>query len=152
MQIKFSINEKYEKPEIVICNHEMNGEVKKLADTISRAVNETLVGYMNNEAVVLQQTDIVRVYAQNQKVLATTNEGDYNLHYKLYELEEMLDKLMFVRISKSELVNVRKIVRLDTSMAGTVKVILKDNVETFVSRRNIAYIKKALLQGGKKHD
>ena len=96
MQIKFSINEKYEKPEIVICNHEMNGEVKKLADTISRAVNETLVGYMNNEAVVLQQTDIVRVYAQNQKVLATTNEGDYNLHYKLYELEEMLDKLHYV--------------------------------------------------------
>lgn len=151
MQIKFFINEKYEKPEIVICNHEMNGEVKKLADTISRAVNETLVGYQDNEAIVLQQTDIIRAYAQNQKVLATTNEGDYTLHYKLYELEEMLDKSIFVRISKSELVNIRKIVRLDTSIAGTVKVILKDNIETFVSRRNIAYIKKALVQGGKTH-
>ena len=63
---------------------------------------------------------------------------------KLYELEEAYGEDNFVRISKSELVNVKKIKSLDLSLTGTIKVIMKNGYETFSSRRNIAKIRERL--------
>ena len=46
------------------------------------------------------------------------------IHEKLYELENSLDNMRFIRISKSEIVNLREIKKLDMDMVGTIKVIL----------------------------
>ena len=60
------------------------------------------------------------------------------------ELEEKLDTSRFLRISNSEIVNLRKIQRMDTSLTGTVKMYLDENIETYVSRRYVTRIKRAL--------
>lgn len=72
---------------------------------------------------------------------------------KLYELESQLDKRQFIRISKSEIVNIRKIKKLDISHAGTIKVALMDGTETYTSRRNVSKLKAVLgigQRGGKR--
>lgn len=150
MQIKFSIQPKYEDIEIVICHDSMTEEVKRLADTISKTVNQTLMGYTEFGAEMLLLEDIIRIYAQQQKVFAQTKKGIYALHFKLYEVEKMLGESRFVRISKSEIVNVRMIRKLDTSVAGTIQIYLEDDIETYVSRRNVAQIKKVIVRGGGK--
>ena len=58
-------------------------------------------------------------------------------------VEEKLDKTKFVRISNSEIVNLKKIKRLDTSVTGTIKMYLQSDIETYVSRRCISKIKAA---------
>lgn len=142
MQIKFNIHPKYEETEIVICDKKMSDELVKLADTILKAVKKTLIAYAENDTVILRVSDILRVYAERQHVYAQTAEGVFQLHATLYETEQELDTGYFVRISKSELVNLRRVKRLDTSIAGTIRMYLEDGTETYVSRRNVSNIKK----------
>ena len=73
-----------------------------------------------------------------------TENKQYRLRERLYELEEILDYELFVRISNSEIVNVKKIIRMDTSLTGTILMYMKGNTQTFVSRRYVSKIKKAL--------
>lgn len=54
---------------------------------------------------VLDQHDIIRLYATNGKGYAVTEDGEYQLRLRLHELEERLDKDDFVRISNSEIIN-----------------------------------------------
>lgn len=64
------------------------------------------------------------------------------LRSRLYELESQLDPKMFVRISNSEIVNAKKILRLDASITGTIGVYLEGNIKTFSSRRYVKKIKE----------
>lgn len=145
MLVKAQIDKKYNTMEIQICHNEMNSQVKQLVDDISVFVNEGITGTdVRGEKVILPLRDILRFYTENQKVLAQDGKNIYSTQEKLYELEERLKKEQFFRISKSEIVNLKKIKRLDMSITGTIKVILSDGTETYTSRRNVTKLKQCL--------
>ena len=52
--------------------------------------------------------------------------------------------LRFVRISHSEIVNLRRVKRLDLSLSGTICMELSNGTTAFVSRRYVAKIKEIL--------
>ncbi len=145
MDIKILIDKAYENIEIHVCNHEKNQEVIKIANTISDFFDSCILGTdENGDKVMLRLAKIIRFYAEKQKVMAQDEHGLYRIPQKLYELEKMLDETNFIRISKSEIVNMRKIRKLDMNMVGTIKVILNDGTETYTSRRNVTHLKKKL--------
>ncbi len=144
MKIKLDINPKYTEMEVHICSSADSETVRKVYRTIKNAVDTSVMAHFDGEVIPVGSSDIIRIYAQNQKVFVTTAKGDYRLYERLYELEEMLDNTVFLRISNSEIVNIKRIRRMDTSLTGTVKMLLDENVETFVSRRYVTKIKKAL--------
>ncbi|MED9904979.1 MAG: LytTR family DNA-binding domain-containing protein [Lachnospiraceae bacterium] len=57
---------------------------------------------------ILEPASIYRIYSANQKVFAVTDKGEYILRSRLYELESRLEKDNFVRISNSEIINLKK--------------------------------------------
>ena len=59
----------------------------------------------------------------------------------------MLPDSGFVRISRSEIINIKKIGKLDMSLTGTIRIQMKNGYSTFVSRRNVAKLKKLLVKG-----
>lgn len=144
MKIKLEINPKYTDMEVHVCSDSDSEAVRKVYRTIKNAVDTSVMAHFDGEVIPVGSSDIIRIYAQNQRVFVTTPKGDYRLHERLYELEEMLDNSVFLRISNSEIVNLKKIRRMDTSLTGTVKMFLDENIETFVSRRYVSKIKKAL--------
>lgn len=144
MKIKIILNKKYTEPEIHICNEEKNEETDRLAQLVSQAVNTTITGYTDHGMELITCESIIRIYTESQRVYAATAEGIYRLHQRLFELEEILDGRSFIRISNSEIVNLRRIKRLDTSVAGTILMYLQADITTFVSRRYVKKIKKAL--------
>lgn len=145
MRVRARIDKSYEALEIQVCNGEMNQQVKQLVEDISAFVNEGINGTdFRGEKVVLPLRDIVRFYTENQKVMVQDGKGVYSTQEKLYELEQRLDEGQFFRISKSEIVNLKKIRRLDMSMTGTIRVILSDGTETYTSRRNVTKLKHCL--------
>lgn len=154
MKIKLEIQPKYEEMEIHICNHEDSIQVRNVLQTVKEVFDIGVMAYSDRGVTVLNSSDIIRIYTQNKQVYAdiaghdsysgNDNNISFRLHERLYELEERLQKNRFIRISNSEIVNMRKIQRLDTSMTGTVKVFLTDGIQTYVSRRYIAKIKEAL--------
>ena len=58
--------------------------------------------------------------------------------------EERLDNNLFVRISNSEIVNLKKVKSLDLSFAGTICMELSNGDVSYVSRRYVSKIKKIL--------
>lgn len=145
MIIKTLINEKYTTPEIHILNDSLNETVESLAERISMAVNDDIAAIApNGDKCMISGFDIVRFYADGTKVMADANNQKYSIPKKLYELEESLDPKLFFRISKSEIINLKKIRRLDMSITGTIKVIMKDDSESYTSRRNVAKLKQVL--------
>ncbi len=77
-------------------------------------------------------------------VFAETNHGEYTLRLRLYEMEQRLDSNFFVRISNSDIINLRKVKGFDLSFAGTICVTLSNGTVTYVSRRFVAKIKQLL--------
>ena len=105
---------------------------------------QALLHMMEDKTVMVQASDIVRIFAANKQVYVATVAGEYRIKERLYELEEKLDDKVFVRISNSEIVHVKKLVRMDTSLTGTIRMFLQGGMDTYVSRRYVAKIKKAL--------
>lgn len=148
MKVKALIQKEYSEIEIHVCNHEKNERVKDVVKQIDSLFNLTLKGTDERGVRLIRIDDVMRFYAQNRKVMAQDMDGSVSIPLKLYELEEMLDDTKFVRISKSEIVNLNKVKRLDMSISGTIKVIFRDESWTYTSRRNVARLKKALgLEG-----
>ena len=103
-----------------------------------------LVGWDGARAVPLEEADILRCYGEEKGVRVQTPGGVYDLKERLYELEGRLDRHAFVRISHSEIVNLRKITALDLSLTGTIRVTLEGGAVSYVSRRYVRKIKEAL--------
>ena len=145
MRVRVRIDKSFDTVEIQVCSNELTPQVKQLVEDISGFVNEGISGTdFRGEKVMLPLKDILRFYTENQKVIAQDVAGIYNIQEKLYELEERLDEGQFFRISKSEIVNLQKIKRLDMSITGTIKVILTNGTETYTSRRNVTKLKQRL--------
>ena len=145
MKVRAWIDKGFETPEIQVCNYELNQQVKQLVEDISAFVNEGIAGTdILGEKIIVPTRDILRIYTENQKVMVQDAKGIYSTQEKLYELENRLDEGQFFRISKSEIVNLKKIRRLDMSITGTIKVILSDGTETYTSRRNVTKLKQIL--------
>lgn len=147
MIIKPEIENKYKQIELHVCNDELNDEVKSVVRELHEIFDETIAAVdERGNRLNISPSEILSFYAEGQKVFAVGVKGRYSVSMKLYELEEGLAKRSFVRISRSEIVNYRKIKSMDMSVTGTIKITMKNDYETYVSRRNIAKIKELLIK------
>ena len=145
MQIKIQIDSACAEPELVIRAAAVTEEVQALIARLSDARSSTIAGFAGDTVHLLQPDEILRIYAQQQKVYAQTLDGNlYALRLRLYEAEERLMPLRFVRISHSEIVNLRRVKRLDLSLSGTICMELSNGMTAFASRRYVAKIKEIL--------
>ncbi len=114
---------------------------------MSKLLNQTpqiISGSKDNKIEVIEQADLIRIYASNGKVIAATRKGEYALRLRLYEIEERLPPHQFVRISNSEIINLKNVNSFDFSLSGTICVKLADGTATYVSRRYVSKLKKIL--------
>ena len=147
MKVDIHIDRSVEEIKVLITAQEQNQKVDSLYEHIvefDKKRTETLTAYRNDIVKIVNVTDIFRIYTGNQKVYIQTNKGEYVIRYRLYELDETLDKKQFLRISNSEIVNVKKIRDIDLSIIGRICIRFEDNTQTYVSRRYIPKIKKCL--------
>ncbi len=115
-----------------------------ILNKLSEHAPQLLSGSRKNKIEVIEQVDVIRVYASAGKVLAVTHKGEYVLRLRLYEVEERLSSHTFVRISNSEIINLKKVNSFDLSLNGTICVALANGDITYVSRRYVAKLKKIL--------
>lgn len=144
MQIEIQIDETCREPKVLILTDKITDEVNELLKKLSAAQPQAIAGFKDNCLEILHPNKIIRIYTTNQKVIAQTDQGEYQIRLRLYEVEERLGKNGFVRISNSEIINLKKVVKMDLSLSGTICVKLSGNISTFVSRRYVSKIKQLL--------
>ncbi len=147
MKVEIKIDSGYTEPLAVINTAEITEEVseavKRLKES-SETGSQIITGFSDDRAEILTPAEIFRIYSENQKVLAVTDKGVFRLRMRLYQLEEKLSGQSFVRISNSEIINLKKTANFDLSFVGTIQVRMKNGESTFVSRRYVSEIKKIL--------
>lgn len=146
MRINIKIDTDFEEPEALITTASMTDEVNRVIDFINRSEEAATVisGFKDDKVTLLEQEELVRIYAEDGKIFAKKGQELYQIRLRLYELEERLDNHLFVRISNSEIVNLKKIKSLDLSFAGTICMELSNGDASYVSRRYVSKIKKLL--------
>ena len=144
MQIEIKIDRSCTEPKIIIMTDSMNEEVNTIIKRLSEESPQIICGIREGKLEVLDPADFIRIYANAGKVYAITSNGEYMIRLRLYELEERLDRNLFVRISNSEIVNLKKVKNFDLSFTGTICVKLSNGTVTYVSRRYVAKIKQRL--------
>ena len=141
MKVEIRIDPGCTEPIAVIRTDRITPQIESLARTLEDA-EARLTGYTERGAAFLPLSQVIRIYAERQQVLAQTAEGVYALRSRLYELEERLARHRFVRISNSEIVNARQITGMDFSLAGTIGLSLRGGIKTYASRRYVSRIRR----------
>lgn len=144
MNIEIKVDEKYTESKVIIYTQKINEEITSIIDSISTINQKTLKAYKDDKIYILNQKDIDTIYSENGKVLVRYNNELYILKNRLYELENILDKKIFSRISNSEIVNFNKVENIDIKILGTLTINFKDGNKSYASRRYIPKIKEFL--------
>lgn len=144
MRVEIKIDSAYKEPKILILTDSVTDEINNIARSLSSDTSQVIAGSRNNKVEVLEPKSLIRIYANSGKVFAVTKDGEYTLRLRLYEIEKRLDPHQFVRISNSEIINLKQVKNFDLNFTGTICVRLSDEATTYVSRRYVAKIKKIL--------
>lgn len=134
MQVEIKLDPSATEPKLIVLTDHMTEELNEIICRITSPDPQMIAGFRDEMVRILDQDEIIRIYAFNGKVLAKTEDGAYTLRHRLYELENRLRKDRFVRISHSEIINMKKVRRFDLSTVGTICVSFSDHSTSYVSR------------------
>lgn len=146
MKVEIRIVPERDEPTVVIEAPALTAEVETLATQLQRQTPSMLTLWQGEQALRCSPSDILRFYAEDKGVFAQLSDGQVcTVRSRLYELEDQLDGHTFVRISHSEIVNLKQVTALDLSLSGTIKMTLAGGTAvSYASRRYVKRIKQAL--------
>ena len=148
MKLELNIDEKVKETLVVVSANKIDKEVQNLINYIEYS-SEYLIGIVENKASIIDIDEIIRVYIEDRKTFVVTLKDTYVVKKKLYEVENMVTR-NFIKISQSEIANIKFIKNLDFSNTGTIVIKYKNSDISYVSRRMIKEFKLKLgIVGGK---
>ena len=144
MKVEIIIDESIEETNVKIYSNKYSKEVENIKDSLSETLLDKIVAFQSKEVFILSFDEIIRIYAQDKSVYIKTKDNTYTTRLTIYEFESKADKRNFIRISRSEIVNLDYVKRLDLSFTGTIAVEFVSGDVSYVSRRKLKEFKKAL--------
>ena len=139
-------------PQVIIKTDSQSELTEKIVYAIERCIENEypkVTAVNENTMVLLNQWDIIRIFTQKRKLSICSQNGTYESRLTLSGLEEILNRDDFIRISRFEIINLRKVSGFDLSVSGTIKVLFENGTETWVARRYVKAIQEKLKALGK---
>ena len=123
----------------------------QLTDNISKAISileseeasDMLAVKKGSDIALLEFNDIYMFRVEDKQVNVYTEKSNYLVKKPLYQIEEELDQ-SFIRISKTTIVNLKKIDRVAPSLKGMMFIQLKNGLKDNISRKYLPDFKEAL--------
>lgn len=131
-----------EEDEIIVRCTDLDDRILKLIQALR--AEDKLTGYIDDKIVKLSLKEIYYFEAVDNKVFSYTAKETYEVHKKLYEIEQAFEHTDFLRISKSVIVNVAKIAYVKPIFNGRFEAKLKNDEKVIVSRQYVLDLKKKL--------
>ena len=134
-------------PKVTIRTDRMTPEIDDIVHAIESSTDSAypmVTAYAGDTMVLLSQREIIRVYVESRKLIVWTDRGGFVARGTLAEMEETLNRQRFLRISRSEIINLSKVSNFDFSLSGTIQVNFDDGSGTWVARRYVRAIQETL--------
>ena len=143
-KIKFVRDDSSDDIEIIVKAKEANEEVQKILELLGD--NESLECHLLSDKTLLDTQDIVLISKLGRHTSVQTINGEYVLKDPLYRIEEKLNKTWFVRISQSEIVNLKYVKKWNFEGGGIIKIELINGIFSYTSRRYAVKIREILKE------
>ncbi|KRM09904.1 LytTR family DNA-binding domain-containing protein [Paucilactobacillus suebicus] len=136
MKVKLEIDAGIQDSEVIIRAPKYDADIQQIQDLIQQqnAAKESFEFYKGATQYYLEIGSIMFFETEDRQVLAHTATDVYNVHLRLYELEQRLP-IEFIRVSKSAIVNVSKILALTKSLSNCLIQFENSPKEIYASRK-----------------
>lgn len=144
MKVNLFVSKDVEEPYAEIHTNELNENITKAMSILENdESNELMAVKKDSDIALLEYDDIFMFRVENKQVNVFTKDYDYIIKKPLYQIEENLNS-DFVRISKTTIVNLKKIKRVAPSLRGMMFIELKNGLKDNISRKYLPNFKQVL--------
>ncbi len=145
IRIRFQQDPEEQNIDVLVRSRERDEAVEDFLERISgNRLDRFPVIAPEGTQVNLDPGEIVLVSMRKNQARVETLAGSYTVRQTLQTIEQALEGFGFLRISRSELVNVNKIVKMDFTANRELRLELVGGMETWVSRRYIPLIREQI--------
>ena len=144
MKVNLFVSRDIEEPHADIHTDELTDNISKAISILeSDESNDMIAVKKGSDIALLQLSEIYMFRVEDKQVKVYTESSDYLIKKALYQVEEVLDS-DFIRISKTTVINLKKIERVAPSLKGMMFIELKNGLKDNISRKYLQDFKKAL--------
>ena len=144
MKVNLFVSRDIEEPHADIHTDELTDNISKAISILeSDESNDMIAVKKGSDIALLQLEEIYMFRVEDKQVKVYTESSDYLIKKALYQVEEVLDS-DFIRISKTTVINLKKIERVAPSLKGMMFIELKNGLKDNISRKYLPDFKKAL--------
>ena len=136
LKLRIEFDDSLQEEEIIIRCRELSPDIIQLKETLSNTLqkNEVISFYKGDVRIYLSLDEILFFETDQNVVYAHTADDCYEIHHRLYELEELLPS-SFMRVSKSTILNTKQIFSIDKNIYASSTVCFRHtHKQVFVSR------------------
>ena len=145
MKITLNQDSAFPETEVIINCPQADEDILHLVAML-RIHQRKLVGTREGESYLLDAKDILYIDTADKRTFLYTREAVYESTLRLYELEEGLGGLEFLRSSRSALVNFRRVQSIRPVLGGRLLVTLEGGERLYVSRQYAAAWREKLRE------
>lgn len=138
MQVELVIDETLDKNNIVIKCQDIDKQIRKIK-CFAEKLNTRIVGKSDNEKIFISPEDIYYIESVDKKTFIYLINEIWECSLRLYEVEEVLKGLTFLRISKNCIANIRKVKKIKLMINRNLMLYMDNDEKVVVSRR---YVRK----------
>lgn len=142
MKVELKISAEVEIPYAVVYCSELSDEVQRIL-SVFQTSESVITAADQNKIAVLKPEEIYMVRVENEKTILYGREKQFVCGKRLYELEKLLGK-GFMRISKSTIIQLKRLESVEPSFNGMMLLMLSNGCKDYISRKYLPDLKKYL--------
>ena len=141
--MKIKINEGYPDIEIIVNCPQITEEINKISSVL-KTYDKKLSGTKDGHIYMIERQDVFYFESVDKQCFIYTAKDTYETSLKLYEIEEHLSDMGFIRSSKSQIINIAKITSLCPDFGGRIEAVMENGEKLIISRQYSKLLKERL--------
>jgi DNA-binding LytR/AlgR family response regulator len=146
-KIRFIQDDTAERTEVIIRAKAQDEEVERIIEALGTDAQTSIVCETLSSSRLIDKNDIVIISKDGRYLSVKTTNGEYVVNEPLYKMEGKLDPVWFIKISQSEIVNLRYVKGWDFSKSGIITIEMINGIRSYTSRRYAKQIREVLRKG-----
>lgn len=144
MKVNLEYDNTLSEDEIVLKVSSENKRVKSLMIALKEENTNSVVGKLDEKIYLIDLSNVECFFTYGNEVLFLANGIEYKVGQKLYELQYKFESKNFIRISKSTIINIKKVEYLAPAFNKKLIFKLDSGREEYSSRSYYSEIKNKL--------
>ena len=134
MKVECNISADCKDPYAVLHIDKMTPLIAQAISLLEKEDEDTLIATRDGKTYFISPGNLELIRTEGREIACYDKfKNRYLLSKPLYELEDILGR-QFARVSKSAIINLRRISHVNAGLNGTMELVMKNGVEDYISR------------------